>query len=252
MTSVRISLRIILIVIHIFSGMLQMLLFSGLVRMTPQNIFFRRLMARWHSGLCSILGVKVTVYGAPDPEALLIVSNHISWLDISVYGQVLTPIFLSKAAVKKWPIVGWLANAADTLYIQRGKSGESHLVRRDMAEKLEQGQSVIFFPEATTTDGTTIKKFHPRLFESALDAEVAVQPVAVCYPHILGVNPAVPYIGDMTLLNSVWRLLAQKEVIVTVHILEKIPHVNQSRETLAKQASAVIKKQVERCHRVSH
>jgi 1-acyl-sn-glycerol-3-phosphate acyltransferase len=224
---------------------------SGLFRKQYQDPVFVSAISGWHRGLCKILGVNITVYGQLSDDALLLVSNHISWLDISIYGATFSPSFLSKAGVKNWPVIGWLATQVGTLYIKRGKKGEAEQAKNAIISRMNEHGRVLFFPEGTTSSGESILRFHPRLFASALDAEVSVQPLAVCYPHKKGVNPVVPYIGDMTLLRSVWQLLSEPEIVAEVYCLSKITYVNATRETMARQASYLIRSRVESRHKAS-
>lgn len=250
MTFIRVPIRILLIFLHTLSGMIQILVLSAILKKQYQDPVFVRAMKRWHKGLCKVLGVKITVYGDLSDDALLLVSNHISWLDITVYGATFTPSFLSKAGVKHWPVIGWLATQSGTLYIKRGKKGEAEQAKNAIVSRMQEHGRVLFFPEGTTSSGETILRFHPRLFASALDAAVSVQPLALCYPHKEGVNPVVPYIGNMTLMMSVWRLLSEPEITAEIYCLPEISHVNAERESMARQASESIRQQVENRHQV--
>jgi len=160
-------------------------------------------------------------------EPTLFVMNHISWFDVPVLASQQPLHFLSKAEIKKWPLIGWLANRAGTLFIQRGTHGAAQKSLEEITECLQSGGSVVIFPEGTTTDGTTVKRFHGRLLQSAIDAGVKVQPIALRYPHEDGVNPLVPYIDDMTFMDSLLGLTRASPLEVELTFLTPISnHLN--------------------------
>ncbi|MFP4154866.1 MAG: lysophospholipid acyltransferase family protein [Halothiobacillaceae bacterium] len=170
----------------------------------------------WLAGVGRILNVQIERRGhAPSPSALW-TANHVSWLDIPVLGSLIPGVrFLSKAEVASWPLVGWLARQAGTLFIRRGAGMAA--AQEAMNTTLAQGRAVVLFPEATTTDGHQVRRFFPRLFEPAIEAEAAIQPVAIRYLDAAGdPDPAIPYIDDMTLLQSLWRIARQRAPRVRV------------------------------------
>lgn len=181
----------------------------------------RRTVALWHHGLLAILGLRVRVLGKPIGAPALIVANHISWVDIPALGALCSGHFVAKSEIATWPIMGWLAAQAGTYYIVRGDRQASAQVAVRMTDALLHDQSVLLFPEGTSTDGTVVRTFHARLFAAAIDSGRPVQPVAIHYPDHHGVNhPAAPYIGEDTLPRHLWRLLrARGEFVIEVHFL---------------------------------
>ena len=162
--------------------------------------------------------------------------NHISWFDIPALASQKPLHFLSKSEIKSWPLIGWLAEHAGTLYIERGASGAAQKSLNEITACLKQGYSVVIFPEGTTTDGRTLKKFHGRLLQAAIDAQVRIQPVALRYPYAGGVNPYVPYIDDMTFMDSVTGLIHTSPLEVELHFLEPIEtHLESDGSSLRQQ-----------------
>ncbi|MCL7944332.1 lysophospholipid acyltransferase family protein [Marinobacter sp. ATCH36] len=167
------------------------------------------------SGASRCLGFRISAKGIPDNGPVLYVSNHISWSDIPVLGGMVPLHFLSKAEVGRWPIIGWLANQAGTLFIQRG-SGKAGLARREIANTLGQGRSVLVFPEGTTTAGVTVLPFHSRLLQAAADAGVDIQPISIGYLRNGHPDHLAPFIGDDEFQHHLVRMLRQPAVEVGV------------------------------------
>lgn len=167
-------------------------------------------------------GVKVVQVEPVPQHHGLWVSNHVSWMDIPVVGSVSPAFFLSKAEIGEWPVFGKLAHAAGTLFIQRG-SGDADSVATQMANFLQKGFSIIFFPEATTTDGRKIKRIHGTLLQAAINADVPIQPVVLAYVNKDGtLSDALPYYGKLTMKESMKRVLDSKNVTAYVLPLEPI------------------------------
>lgn len=155
----------------------------GLVLMPSVPLIGKRswaLVRWWHGRMLRVLNVKLEVEGEPVAGPALIVANHSSWLDIIVLGHVFNASFVSKAEIGAWPMIGAFARAAGTLFLSRGagKTGETSSQIRAV---LEQGRSVLFFPEGTTTFDPQPRRFHARLFAAAIDGDYPVMPVALRY-----------------------------------------------------------------------
>ena len=213
--ALRRSVRIPLLCGHAVLGLvLQATLFTFRPVLRSERVE-REVTRRWHGGLCRLVGLDLRVRGCLPDGPCLVVSNHISWLDIPVIGSCLAVSFLSKSEVRNWPIVGWLATNAGTLYIARGAHGVRD-VTRDMSNSLFQGRHVAFFPEGTTTAGDAVRRFLPPLFAAAVEAGVPVQPVAVRYPHGGGTHPHAPFVDDESLVTHIWRLLGSRGMVAEV------------------------------------
>ena len=164
----------------------------------------------WSLELMGILGISLRVSGTPPRLGpLLLVANHISWLDIAVIHAAGYCRFVSKASVKHWPIVGTLATGAGTLYIERESRRDGMRVVHHMAVRLSAGDVVAVFPEGTTGDGRSMLPFHANLLQAAISTDVAVLPLALRFEDIqTGATHFAPsFVGDETLVGSIWRTL---------------------------------------------
>jgi 1-acyl-sn-glycerol-3-phosphate acyltransferase len=163
----------------------------------------------------------------------------VSWTDIPLLGMLAPLSFLSKAEVRTWPIAGWLALKAGTLFIRRG-SGDSRLLQKQMCNHLQQDTDLLIFPEGTTTDGRALRTFHGRLLSSAIEAGVMLQPVAIKYTRDGKADPIAPFIGDDDLLSHLKRLFANEQGDVHIQLLTPIATAGQERAALAFQAQQAV------------
>ncbi|MES1965513.1 1-acyl-sn-glycerol-3-phosphate acyltransferase [Psychrobacter sp. AH5] len=167
-------------------------------------------------------GVKIVEVEPVPQHHGLWVSNHVSWMDIPVVGSVSPAFFLSKAEIGDWPIFGKLAHAAGTVFIERG-SGDVGSVSAQIASFLNEGFSVIFFPEATTTDGTKVKRIHGTLLQAAIDARVPIQPMVLAYVNKDGqLSKELPYYGKLTMKESLKKVLDSRNDTAYVLPLDPI------------------------------
>lgn len=231
---IRIFSRITQLILHIFLGLFLAAIF--LRKVIHPGTTPAKLTLWWHKRLCNIFGVRRSLTGNINNTPTLFVVNHISWFDIPSLGSFIPVHFLSKDEVNSWPLIGWLAEKAGTLFIKRGFKGAAQQSLQDITEALRNGGHVIIFPEATTTDGTSLKKFHSRLFQAAIDANTDIQPIAIRYPHPKGVHPKAPFIGDTQFIESVLDMISEKYMDVAIHCLKPISTENKSRDALAQQA----------------
>jgi 1-acyl-sn-glycerol-3-phosphate acyltransferase len=188
----------------------------------------------WALGMLRILGIPLQVEGeAPARGPLLLVANHMSWLDILVLHAARHCRFVSKADVKHWPLVGTLATGGGTLYIEREKRRDAMRVVHHMAESLQAGDIVAVFPEGTTGDGKELLPFHANLIQAAISAEAPVLPVALRFVDLAsGTDSQEPlYLDDDTLVSSLWRTLAGKPFVARVRFGE--PQVANGRDRRA-------------------
>lgn len=193
--------------------------------------FQRPVIRWWHRRFCQILNVDIRVHGQPLEGHALWVSNHVSWLDIPVLGAHFPVYFLSKAEVANWPVVGWLARVAGTLFIRRG-SGDAGQVTTQLADHLQAGRNVLFFPEGTTTDGRQLKRFFHRLFSAATATQLPVQPVLICYrDEDGGLHPQAPFVGDDEFLSHAVEILKGGRLVVDILVLApELPAGREPRE----------------------
>lgn len=173
----------------------------------------------WSREILRMLGVELVVHGeVPTQGPALMVANHVSWLDILVMDAAQPARFVSKADVKHWPLLGNLITGAGTLYIEREKRRDAMRVVHHVAERLQANDLIAIFPEGTTGDGTALLPFHANLFQAAIAAQAPVLPVALSYRQA-GTSKrhdAPLYIGDTSLLASIWATIRASDVQAVV------------------------------------
>ena len=174
----------------------------------------------WALQLLALWGIHLQVIGQPVTAGpALMVSNHISWLDILVIHAARYCRFVSKSDIRAWPLVGALATGAGTLYIERASRKDALRMVHDMADAMREGDVVAVFPEGTTSDGLSLLPFHANLIQSAIAAQAPVQPMSLKFVDARSgeMTLAPCYIGNDTLLGSVWRTLTAPPITAVVH-----------------------------------
>ena len=198
-------------------------------RLTPAQTQF--MVREWTRQMLGILGVELVVQGTPPTHGpLLQVANHISWLDILVMNAAQPSRFVSKADVRHWPVIRGLADAAGTLYIERESRRDAMRAVHQVAERLRTPDVISVFPEGTTGDGQTLLTFHANLLQAAIAAGASALPVALRYAdRDSGQRCDAPlYIGDTTLMQSLWATLRADGVQAVVRYGE--PQRDQGRD----------------------
>ena len=174
------------------------------------------LVQAWARGLLPRIGVQLQVRGTPPVNGpVLLVANHLSWLDIPVLHAARHCRFISKSDVDSWPLVATLARAAGTLFIDRGSRRDTLRIVKLMSEALRAGDVLAVFPEGTTGDGGALLPFRANLLEAAIGVNAPVQPLALRFidPATGLDTPAPIYAGDTTLWASIWRTLSAPGII---------------------------------------
>lgn len=197
----------------------------------------------WHRRLCDCLELKLQSTGTMQAGALL-VANHISWLDIPVLGALGHMTFVSKDDVRHWPVIGWLAQASGTLFIKRG-ANQAHTTIDQIATRLDRGDSILIFPEGTTSDGRSMRRFFPRMFAAAQRSAPKLQPVAIRYGSNARPDPIAPYIGSDTLVAHLLRVLRHPGIAVDVTFLVPVETSARDRRALADATRAAIAKRLD-------
>lgn len=177
----------------------------------------------WALQLLALWGIQLKVAGQPVPHGpALLVCNHISWLDISVIHAARHCRFVSKSDIRDWPLVGTLATGAGTLFIERNQRKDALRMVKDMAQAMQNGDVVAVFPEGTTSDGQDLLPFHANLLQSAIQAQAPVQPMALKFVDARTgqITLAPSFIGDDTLIASMWRTLTAPPIVAVVHFGE--------------------------------
>lgn len=235
----RQTLKAVAVFTHILIGLLcgLYLAVSGLFGGRREGV-----ICWWNKRLLRVMGVTVTVHGELPNNGNFVVCNHVSWLDIPVIGAQCDAHFLSKAEVANWPLIGSLARIGGTEFHQRGGGGARRLTER-LIRRLVRNELVVVFPEGTTTEGTAVRRFQPRLFAAAIEAERAVTPLALRYGPTPDISTDAPYIGDDVFFAHLWRLLKYKHVQVELSVLPTVAAAQvaaQDRDSLAKHCHGAI------------
>jgi 1-acyl-sn-glycerol-3-phosphate acyltransferase len=203
-------------------------------RLTPDQCAL--LVREWSRQMLAIIGVTLVVRGTPPTRGpVLLVANHISWLDILVMDAAHPARFVSKADVKHWPVLGALITGAGTLYIERASRRDAMRVVHQMAAALTAGDTLAVFPEGTTGDGRELLPFHANLIQAAISAHAPVLPVALRYLDgpSGAISDAPVFLGETTLLQSVWRSLRADGMQACVHFGEPQMAGGRDRRTWA-------------------
>lgn len=189
----------------------------------------------WSAKMLRALGVRLESVGPAPDTARLVTANHVSWLDIAAMHAVMPQArFVSKSDIQHWPLVGGLATAVGTLYIERASKRDALRVVHQTAEALQRGEVVAVFPEGTTGPGYPLLPLHANLLQAAISVGAPLQPVVLRWHQ-----PGQPYsedarfIGQMTLMESLWRILTARDLSVRIERLPLIETHGHERRALA-------------------
>ncbi|MDT9685069.1 lysophospholipid acyltransferase family protein [Streptomyces sp. TRM76323] len=197
-----------------------------------------RLTRLWCRTVLRAFGVRVRVTGAPPPPGpLLVVANHVSWLDVPLVAAVLPGRMVAKREVRHWPLLGPLAALGGTLFLDRDRLRALPGAVRALVRALAAGRRVVVFPEGSTWCGRAHGRFRPAAFQAALDAGVPVQPVRIAYRPL---GPAA-FVGDDPLAASLWRVATAGRLTAEIRLLAPIPYgAHPDRRALARAARAAV------------
>ncbi len=231
---------------HVVRGVLTI----ALVYPLSSNATHRRLRQRWSQRLLDILGFELRIEGRPVMPGALLVANHVSWIDIFAINALAPAAFVSKAEVRHWPVIGWLAARSETVFLRRGSRGHAKLVNGEIAALLQAGRNVAVFPEGTTTDGSHVLHFHAALLQPAIESGHPVQPLAITYHDADGRPSAAPaYDADVTLGACIGNILSHRKLIARIHATAPLPAgACTARKGLALAAREAVAGEVVRVH----
>jgi len=182
--------------------------FSGARRLHARALWLHR----WSRFACRVLGIRVTTHGAM-PRSGLLVCNHLSYLDIIVLSSIRPCIFVAKRDVAGWPLFGWLAHAAGTIFVDRQRPLATAFAVNRIRAAIATGLPVVLFPEGTSSDGSTVLPFKSSLLESAVQLRCPVAAGTVGYALDHGsVADEVCYWRDMTLVPHLLNLFFKREI----------------------------------------
>ncbi len=254
-THLRRSLGITRTVLHLAQGAVKMAVVMPLAGPDRR----RRLVQRWARGVLDIFGLELCVHGAP-PGAIpgagsgagasgaaqgrpvLLVGNHVSWIDIYAYLAVADVRFVAKSEVRAWPLIGWFAANLGTIFVERDRPRDAVRVGEEIKAALASGETICLFPEGTTTDGSVVLPFSAALLSPAVAAEALVHPVSIAYRTADG-QPCrrVAFTGDATLVESIWALASGGRTRVELRFLEPIATAGLDRRALARRSEAAVR-----------
>ena len=205
----------------------------------------RAARARWLRTTCRrllrVFNVELDT-GGPSPEAGLLVSNHLGYLDIVVLGALAPCVFVSKSEVARWPVFGWFARHSGTLFVRRDQRADTARLNQEIKTALSDDVLVVLFPEGTSSDGQTVLPFRSALLEPVAGTGAQISAARIRYELSDG-DPAaeVCYWRDMTLAPHLLNLLGKERVRASVRFTR--PEVGHSdRKTLARQLHAEVLK----------
>ena len=190
-------------------------------------------VAWWGAGMLRALGIRLDAEGTLAAAPVLLLANHVSWLDILAIDALRGVRFVSKADVRHWPLIGYLVESGGTLFIERERKRDALRVVHHVAEALREGATVAVCPEGTTGTGGTVLPLHANLLQAAVATGIPVQPVALRYADAAAAfSPAVDW-TEVNLVQSVWRAARARGLVAHVRALPPIPTAGAERRVLA-------------------
>jgi 1-acyl-sn-glycerol-3-phosphate acyltransferase len=206
----------------------------------------------WSQRTLDVLGVQV-VHDTPlritpqDASPRLLVANHVSWVDALIIQTIQPSVFVAKAEVKRWPIVGSIATGCGVVFVNRGSPASARNMVDELSNALHQGYCVAGFPEGTSSDGGSVKMFHGNLFETAVKHQIPVQPLAIRYsnPHTGSMCLKAAFIDDIGFVQSLHQVLSASGIHAKVLIGETLSPEGHSRRSLAHLAQRSVSSQLE-------
>jgi lyso-ornithine lipid O-acyltransferase len=198
--------------------------------------FAHRMIRWWATCLLRIFGLRAVRIGTPLPDPVLFVANHTSWIDIEMLHSQRAACFVAKAEIARWPLVGWMAATGGTIFHRRGSNHSLSSVMQVMVERLRDGRSVAVFPEGGTGYHGVLKVFHARIFQAALDAGVAVQPVGLRFARDGRRVIDAGFREGENFMQNLLRMLGEAPLDAEVHFLKPIAAMPEARRRMAELA----------------
>lgn len=172
---------------------------------------------------------------------LMLVANHVSWLDVYAINAVLPARFVAKSEIRDWPLMGWFSEKAGTVFVRRTHRRDTVHVSEELTRMMLAGDAVAIFPEATTSDGTTVLNFHSSLLQPAVLAGAVLHPIAIRYVRVDGTRcQEAAYFGVKTLWESLTQVAGLPEIRAELVFLDPFDSAGRHRRELARDAHAVI------------
>ncbi|MEI7842919.1 MAG: lysophospholipid acyltransferase family protein [Gallionellaceae bacterium] len=214
----------------------------------------RKILQKWSRKLLSIFNITINFQDSCSADNCyqgLIITNHISWLDVFVLNAIVPMRFVAKSEVRRWPVIGWLCERVQTFFIERGSARSAARINVQLVELLKRGESLAVFPEGTTTEGTSVAHFHSSLIQPAIDAGAKVFPMAIRYHDRQGMHSKVPaYIDEVSFGASLWTILTTRELHVQLVSTPVLEASGAERRQLTLQAQQNISAMLDSLHAV--
>jgi 1-acyl-sn-glycerol-3-phosphate acyltransferase len=242
MPALRTLWRLARVTLHFFHGLGTVLFAFPNLDPHAKRVRIRR----WSRRLLHLLHVDIRVAGALAHPNVMVVANHVSWLDIFALHAVGPVRFIAKSEIARWPLIGRLVAGVGTLFIERGRRHDTHRVNQHVAAALADGDIVAVFPEGTVTNGTRVLPFKGSLLQPIVDAQGFVQPVAIRYRTPEGDRSLAPAYDEVTFLQSLWRIGGAEALVVDMTAMVPLPAAGRHRRALAREAEAAIRAAVVR------
>jgi 1-acyl-sn-glycerol-3-phosphate acyltransferase len=224
-------------------SLFEVLVWFAVLRVRCRGEVSLELRARWLHRACNMiarrLSMRVSASG-PLPRTGLIVSNHLSYLDILFFSSLMPCIFVSKSEVLSWPLFGILARCGGSIFVHRGRATVIDRVSSQIATALQAGIPVVLFPEGTSTDGTSVLRFFPALFEAAIQTKAPVFPSAIAYELGDGQEVDLCYYGDITFGTHLPTALARRDVHARILFATEAAHYPDRKSAAAGSREQVI------------
>jgi 1-acyl-sn-glycerol-3-phosphate acyltransferase len=203
------------------------------------------LKIRWLRRFGAIVNLHIVKNGELPEHRAILVSNHISWLDIIVIGQYLPAYFVAKSDISSWPVIGYLARQGGTIFIRRGDKQHIRATAEKMVWLLKQNSNIIAFPEGTTTKGDEVLNFHSSLFQPALLTRSTIQPVALQYQGIA--KEHAPFVGDDGFVPHLIKMLTLDKIEVQLSFLPVINNSGKNRHAVSVETRDLIWEKISEC-----
>lgn len=189
---------------------------------------------RWCRFACRVVGLRLTTKGLV-PRTGLLVCNHLSYLDIIALSSLRPCVFVAKREVRNWPLFGWLAGAAGTIFVQRQRRSAAAREVQRIDAAIRSGALVVLFPEGTSSDGTVVLPFKSSLLQAALSSRAPIAAAGIDYRLAHGsVADEVCYWRDMTLVPHLMNLLGKSEIECAISFSSSCPR-GADRKALARE-----------------
>ncbi len=184
----------------------------------------------WMKLVARTLNLKIEINGEPIAGAALVVSNHISWIDIVAIGAHVPGCFIAKSDLLRWPIIGFITRQSGNIFVKRGNKQQVRQTSEQMVWILKQDLKIIAFPEGTTSDGKQLLPFHGSLFHPAILTKTPIQAMVIEY--LDNAQKLAPYIDDDVFIPHLWQILGSQEIRVRLNFIKHIDSHDQTRQSV--------------------